>query len=506
MARVGDEFVDLFFRWPTIVAFGVIVILYVLSAQIQKKISPLTGVRAWSVSLLSLVLLPFALSAKQPINQPRFFSPSVASPIFLMHQPVAGNQDGVKNINLLKGIDPNEFIPPKTAPISDAFKQYESIAKGKNLVFVVMESVRRRNVGLYGYSRDTMPTFSRLANQSLVFQNAYVMQPRSSKAMAALALGIMPDPRLVPLSWEPQRLDGKDTFFVRVLNEGRRFYQGTAQPYGGDRLQDFFHAATHHVTQPVVSLETLEEDQTLPNDDLGLAQHFLRWVNENDDPFVGLLWTECAHMPYDTEAKPFGEDNLVDKYDNCLRQVDDAVGVLVEGLDKAGKLDDTLIVIFGDHGEALGEHFDRGHGSFLFEHSMCIPFIIYNPDIFRTRIDVMGRFQLKDVPATLLYLLGLPDDLNQSVNIFSKGARDKLYMSNVYQDFKLGILFDQTKFVYRPRFDRVYIYDLDADPLEKSNISHRYNKKQLDGLKHEVLTWYKYQTQYVEQNYPRKPK
>ena len=117
--------------------------------------------------------------------------------------------------------------------------------------------------------------------------------------------------------------------------------------------------------------------------------------------------------------------------------MDDALAWLIEGLAKVDKLNDTLLVIFGDHSEALDENFDHGHGSYLYKHSMRIPFIIHNPEMIKERIDVTGRFQLKDVPTTLLYLMGLSDEINQSVNIFSKSPRDKLYMSNVYQHFKL---------------------------------------------------------------------
>ncbi len=504
MARVGDEFLDLFFRVQTLVAFCVMGVLYLFAKRIQKMISEPAKRVSWSMALVSLCLVPFALVAHQPVNRPADFSPSVASPLWLLQQPVAKNQNGVDDFDLIKDIDTSKFVAQKTGEIPLKYKSLKGAAKGKNLVFFVMESVRRRNLGLYGYSREPMPELTRLAENSLVFQNAYVMQPRSSKAMAALTLGIMPDPRLIPISWEPRRIDGHDTFFTRVLKQERRFYQGTAQPYGGDRLQDFFLAATHYVDQPVVSLETLQEDKSLSNDDRGLVQSFLRWVNESNQPFVGLLWTECAHMPYDAQVKPFGEKNLVDKYDNCLRQVDDALASLVEGLVSAGKLDDTLLVIFGDHGEALGENFDRGHGSYLYEHSMRIPFIIHNREIIKERTDVTGRFQLKDVPTTLLYLMGLPDDINQSVNIFSKSARDKLFMSNVYQDFKLGILFERTKFVYRPRYDLTYVYDLDADPQERINISSQFSKMQLAALKQDALTWYKFQKSYVDNNYPRR--
>ncbi|MDH3694756.1 MAG: sulfatase-like hydrolase/transferase [Gammaproteobacteria bacterium] len=150
--------------------------------------------------------------ANQLVNQPADFSPSVTSPLWLLQKPVAGNQNGMGDFELIKDIDPSKFISQKTGEIPLSYQSFKGAAKEKNLVFFVMESVRRRNLGLYGYSREPMPALTQLAENSLVFQNAYVMQPTSSKAMSALALGIMPDPRLIPLSWESHRIDGHETF------------------------------------------------------------------------------------------------------------------------------------------------------------------------------------------------------------------------------------------------------------------------------------------------------
>ncbi|HID28987.1 MAG TPA: DUF1501 domain-containing protein, partial [Desulfobacterales bacterium] len=347
-----------------------------------------------------------------------------------------------------------------------------------------------------------MPFLGQLADNAIVFQQAYVMQPRSSKAMAALALGVMPDPRLRPLAWEESRVLGKDSFFNRLIDSGRRFYIGTAQPYGGDNLQLFFNAVANNRADRIISFEDIEGDETLRNDDTGLSQDFLRWMKTSDKGFVGLLWTECAHMPYDTGSAPFGRKFLRDRYDNCLRQIDDALRALVQGLKSSGELKETLLVVLGDHGEALGEKFDRGHGNYLYEHSLRIPLLIYNPEVLQRRIDVNARFQLKDLPSTLLYLLGEQSDINQSVNIFSKGESDKLYLSNVYQDFKLGVIENHTKFVYRPTYDITYVYDLAADPRENVNIAGRYDEKTLQKMKREVLGWYRYQTEYIEKHYP----
>ncbi len=506
MAGVGPEAADLILRWRTLVALLAIPLFWWLTSWVSRRLG---GHRLkWlPVGALMVGLIPAIMTASVPISNPSKVSPSVQSPLMMLARPVPANTLGVDANALLHtfkvgvpAYQPDGY--QKQNVIKARYQSLAGVAKGKSVVFVVMESVRRQNVELYGYDRQTMPTFTKLAEHGLVFERAYVVQPRSSKAMAALALGVTPDPRLQPISWHEERIKDKDNLFRRLIDDGRRMYIGTAQPYGGDNLQQFFNATASNRAEQVISFEDLEKNPELSNDDIGLSDHFANWTAESDQPFVGLLWTECAHIPYVAPITPFGSYHLQDKYDNCLSMVDAALKRLLERLEQQGQLDDTLLVVFGDHGEALGEKFDRGHGSYLYEHSMRIPMVIYNPQLFSERIDVDARFQLKDLSSTLLYLLGMPDQLNQSINIFSKGDQDDLYFSNVYQDFKLGFMQGQIKFVYRPRYDLTYIYDLEADPGENTNIANRYSRQALAKMKKRVLLWYRYHTRYIEQHYP----
>ncbi len=60
---------------------------------------------------------------------------------------------------------------------------------------MVLESVRRFDLSLYGYSAETTPNLTRLAHHGMVFSNAYVSQPRSCKTMESITLGTYPDTR-----------------------------------------------------------------------------------------------------------------------------------------------------------------------------------------------------------------------------------------------------------------------------------------------------------------------
>lgn len=506
MAGVGAEAVYFFFRWPTLFVFLTIITLWKVASRINTILFKRKKMYR-PVIAISFFLLPSLLTVHVPLFHPEQVAPSVQSPVLMLFRPISGNSDGIVVDPLLETYPSGnrDYRPePYDKEIKPQFQKLSGIAEGMNVIIFVMESVRRRNLDLYGYPRVTMPTLTKLSNHGIVFDRGYVTQPRSSKTYTAIALGETPDPRLTPLSFEKSRVKGKKSFLSQLIIDGRRYYIGTTQPDGSDKMEVFFNAVSGDRADRITSYADLVNNRTVSNDDIGLSQDFLQWVEKDEQPFLSILWTECAHMPYNAPSTPFGTSSLMDKYDNCIRTVDSSLKELVDGLQRIGKMDNTLLVIFGDHGEALGEKFDNGHGNYLYEHSLRIPVVIFNPTIFNTRIDVDHRFQVKDIPSTVLYLLGKPDKLNQSINIFSKDAMDTLYFSNVYQDFKLGMLDQDIKFVYRPVYDLTTVYDIANDPDEMVNVVNRYSREELAEMKNRTLQWYRFHTRYLDKKYPKK--
>ena len=106
---------------------------------------------------------------------------------------------------------------------------------------------------------------------------------------------------------------------------------------------------------------------------------FIPWLQKNSDQGL-FAWIHFfdPHLPYDPPA-PFKELFPGRKYDGEIAYVDSAIGTVVESLRKTGILDKTLIVVVGDHGEALGEHKEIEHGLFLYEAAMRVPLLFVSP-------------------------------------------------------------------------------------------------------------------------------
>ncbi len=504
-AGVQAEFMDLLYRKQTALLVSIYLVLLLLVYLSYKVIESHSLAKLCTV--LCLILFPFSLASLVPINNPEKFSPLVPSPLLMLTAEIDDNTDGVPP-ELLAGISSKDFvIETEGKSIAPSYDKLKGTARGMNVIFYVLESVRQKNIDLYGYPRKTMPTLSQLANNSIVFHNTYIHQPRSCKTLAAITLGVAPDPRLRALSWRSHTLSQADSLLKRLLDQEYKLYLGVNQlDFGGDGFFQFVQQLSDKRISRAIDRTKLDpaDNFRINGDDRKLVKDFLHWSKEQKSRYVSILWTSAAHMPYKAPEQPFGKRSKIDQYDNCLYSADLGLQYLVKGLKDQGRLENTLVVILGDHGEAVYDKLDWGHGNFLYDHSLRVPFVIYNPHILPQRKDFYPRFQVKDIPATLLYLLGLPEELGQSENIFLQHDKGDLYFSNVFRDFKLGFLYDNFKFVYRPKYDLTYLYDLTGDPDENNNVVGRLSPEKVADMKKNILTWYKYQLNYINTQYPPK--
>ena len=123
--------------------------------------------------------------------------------------------------------------------------------------------------------------------------------------------------------------------------------------------------------------------------------------NVDSDKFMTWLTTVSSHQPYyysSIEGDKYLSlyDNLdlkidLKRYKSKLKILDNALGILIDGLTASGKLDDTVIVLFGDHypyglsTNTINSVLDYDTG--VDYESERVPFVIYNskmePKVFK---------------------------------------------------------------------------------------------------------------------------
>jgi len=126
----------------------------------------------------------------------------------------------------------------------------------------------------------------------------------------------------------------------------------------------------------------------------------------------------------------FDLDQILDLYDGCVKSFDDEVRHLMTHLQNCGLIENTIIVIYSDHGMEFFEHGSWGQGnSVISEFSPKIPLIIVDPrNPCGRKIDHVIR--TTDVAPTLLDLAGMDCDYYMDgvslKNYFSQNAEPKL--------------------------------------------------------------------------------
>jgi arylsulfatase A-like enzyme len=221
-------------------------------------------------------------------------------------------------------------------------------------------------------------------------------------------------------------------------------------------------------------------------DELCIVDHFLKWttsVDEND-PIFAMLWSASTHYPYwsFTDELDYGVPFSFNRYLNALRNTDQAIGNLLDGLRQSGQLESTLVVIVGDHGEAFQQHGQTGHATDLYEENVKVPLILINPILFSgDRNTQIGG--LVDIAPTITDIVELPSPGNwqgQSLRENRTGGRTFFFCP--WSDFLFGMREGDYKLIYNATLNEYELYDLASDPGETTNLSDQDSTRINEGV------------------------
>lgn len=124
---------------------------------------------------------------------------------------------------------------------------------------------------------------------------------------------------------------------------------------------------------------------------------------------VGRISARYAWEGYRKNPRPEYAANLAAKYFAGVRWTDEGLAKLIPFLESEGLLEDTLLVIFSDHGEAFGEHGLIGHGRQLEDELVHVPMVMLGPGPFSTPTVVDASVGVIDILPTFFDWIGAPD-------------------------------------------------------------------------------------------------
>jgi len=319
-----------------------------------------------------------------------------------------------------------------------------------NVLLIVIDSMRARNLSCYGYERNTTPNIDSLAGEGTLFLNCLSQSSWTLPSFASILTGTSRVSHGTGVSLQ-RRGDGEDR---SGWNEWHNKLHPDA-PFLASLLRDRGYRTYAHFNVAFLSEEygfkrgvdhyTCEDAGNACA--AAVVDRFTEWLEngESDEPFMAVLHLFDPHAPYnppspyDTLFGPLAENHLttwllsengevlnpenlqhyIDLYDGETAYADAELGRLFAFLRSEGISENTVVIVTADHGEEFLEHGGIDHGHAFFQEIIHVPLIIAGPGVPEGVVEHswVGSF---DILPTILAMTGVPvPDVVEGVDLFS---------------------------------------------------------------------------------------
>jgi arylsulfatase A-like enzyme len=329
-----------------------------------------------------------------------------------------------------------------------------------NVLLVVLDAARRDALEPYGAPAGSTPAIAQLASRGAALPEAYATACWTVPSHASFLTGLMP--RAAGLSVVPSPAAAKPVVAShreRLLPELLRragystgavsanlwLSRASGFDVGFDDFESVDSGRDAHMHDPgrlAMLRWRLEAARGQVDDGAAAARRLLeRWIDDPvRRPFFWLVNLIECHSPY-LPPRPYGGASRRERmraahhaqwhfnlnqvwracvggydlpeetielarrlYAGAIRYMDDWLAAVLESLDAAGALDDTLVVVLSDHGENFGEGGLLAHALSLDDRLLHVPFVIAGPGAREARLE-----SLANLPAMLAGLVGLEE-------------------------------------------------------------------------------------------------
>lgn len=344
--------------------------------------------------------------------------------------------------------------------------QYTDILKGRNVIAIHAESIQNFTLHTTFNGEEVTPNLNRLASEGLYFSNFYAQESvgTSSDSEFTFLTSLMPaSSGTVAVSYWDRDYSTSLKYlkemgyynFSMHANNGTFWNRNMIHPkYGYDK---FFYYTKDYEIDEVMGMGLSDKSffrQSVPK---------IKEISENNQNFYGTMIMLTNHTPFsaasevdfdvdykyekineetgekETVSAPFLEGTTLGDYFKTVHYADSAIGQFIDDLDEAGLLDNTVIVIYGDHDAKIKKseylyyyNYDPYTDSVLdeddpnykdmdyydYELNRKVPFIIWTKDK-KVQGEVTEAMGMYDASPTLGNMLGFYNEYALGHDIFS---------------------------------------------------------------------------------------
>ncbi len=360
----------------------------------------------------------------------------------------------------------------------DYTNDYTGIFQGKNVIVIHAESIQQFVIGMSFNGEELTPNLNKLASESIYFDNFYsqVSVGTSSDAEFTSLTSLMPtntgtafvsyfDRTYVSM---PSLLSDKG-YYTFVMHANKANFWNRDLMYASLGYQRFYSKDDYDIDE-VVGLglsDTSFFRQSVEK---------LKEINEMGKPYYGTLIMLSNHTPFidsaamtdyevdmkeevtledgtvTTVSHPYMEGTKLGQYLKSVHYADQALGEFINMLESEGLLENTVLVLYGDHDARLDindyvrlYNYDPETNSILnpddpdyinfdeyqYELNRKVPFMIWSSEtkekLHKTVSDVMGMY---DVMPTLGNMLGVYNKYALGHDVFQIGSNNIVVFPN----------------------------------------------------------------------------
>ncbi|MBN2205830.1 MAG: sulfatase-like hydrolase/transferase [Candidatus Aminicenantes bacterium] len=355
-----------------------------------------------------------------------------------------------------------------------------------NVVVLTLDTTRADHLAPYGYGGVRTPVLDALAARGTLFEECASVTPLTLPSHSTIFTGFYPTYHGVRVNGNTA-LGSVQTTLAEVL-AGRGYACGAF-------IGAFVLDGRWGLNQGFEHYDDKFDLKKYKQLDLGMVQRpgnqvvdaALGWLEgRKDKPFFAWIHLYDPHLPYappEPYLSSYGGRGLVGLYDGEIAFMDSQIGRVRDWLERSGLDRRTVVVLVGDHGEALGSHGESSHGYFIYDYAVHVPFLIVAPFRQGRGVRVPSQVSTVDVFATVLDLVKIPVPEGQqgrSLVADIMGRAEKTEIPAYSESFAPNIQFGwaplqglrttRYKFISAPRLE---LYDLERDPDEAADILDR---------------------------------
>ncbi|WP_436345436.1 sulfatase [Natronorubrum sp. FCH18a] len=314
-----------------------------------------------------------------------------------------------------------------------------------NVLFVVLDTVRKDRLGPYGYERETTPELSRFAEEATVFDGAVAPAPWTLPVHASMFTGRYPSqhgadqgsPYLDDVATLASVLSASD-YDTACYSSNAWITPYTGLTHGFDEQDSFFEVlpgdvlsgplasawqavndndylrelASKLVRVGAMAHETLASGEGADSKTPSVIDRTRSFIDDSESDrgwfaFVNLMDAHLPYYPpetyreefapgvdpadvcqnskeYNSGAREIGDEEweaIRGLYDAEIAHMDAELGRLFAWLRETGQWEETTVIVAADHGELHGEHDLYGHEFALYDQLINVPFLVKHPGL-----------------------------------------------------------------------------------------------------------------------------